>query len=230
MAQLLSGTTNAVSSPSSIKLSLATYPCILDRLPASVRDELTERWGAPEDDPSLSMAPSILPSIASRMLLSAFSRRAATILIRNPAITIPTWCHRTTIWRFYAWHRLEFAADAIIHLGKHGNLEWLPGKALGLSQSCWPEVAFGPVPLIYPFIVNDPGEGAQAKRRASAVIVDHLMPAMTRAEIHGGLAELETLIDEYYLAAGVEHETARLSSIRDYRDCRAGMVSIAISV
>ena len=95
-------------------------------------------------------------------------------------------------------------ADAVVHLGKHGNLEWLPGKALGLSDTCWPEVALGSTPLIYPFIVNDPGEGSQAKRRASAVIVDHLMPAMTRAEIHGPLAELETLIDEYYLAAGVD--------------------------
>src|SRR5690606_38572302 len=79
-----------------------------------------------------------------------------------------------------------------------------PGKALGLSRECWPEAVLGTVPLIYPFIVNDPGEGSQAKRRSSAVIVDHLMPAMTRAEIHGGLAELETLIDEYYLAAGVD--------------------------
>ena len=92
----------------------------------------------------------------------------------------------------------------MVHVGKHGNLEWLPGKALGLSETCWPEVALGPTPLIYPFIVNDPGEGAQAKRRASAVVVDHLMPAMTRAEIHGELAELETLVDEYYVAAGID--------------------------
>ena len=100
-----------------------------------------------------------------------------------------------------------FRADAVVHLGKHGNLEWLPGKALALSDECWPELCLGPTPLIYPFIVNDPGEGAQAKRRTSAVIVDHLMPAMTRAELHGPLAALETMIDEYALAAGVDRRS-----------------------
>jgi cobaltochelatase CobN len=105
---------------------------------------------------------------------------------------------------FYAWLREVFRADAIVHLGKHGNLEWLPGKALALSAECWPELCLGPTPLVYPFIVNDPGEGAQAKRRASAVIVDHLMPPLTRAELHGPLAALETLVDEYALAAGVD--------------------------
>ena len=70
-------------------------------------------------------------------------------------------------------------------MGKHGNLEWLPGKALALSAECCPEAVLGPLPLIYPFIVNDPGEGAQAKRRSAAVIVDHLMPPMARAESYG---------------------------------------------
>ena len=92
---------------------------------------------------------------------------------------------------FYAWLADEFRADAVIHLGKHGNLEWLPGKALALSAECLPEVALGPLPHLYPFIVNDPGEGTQAKRRAQAVIVDHLTPPMTRADSYGALAELE---------------------------------------
>jgi len=105
---------------------------------------------------------------------------------------------------FHGWLRDVFEADAIVHLGKHGNLEWLPGKALALSAECWPELCLGPVPLVYPFIVNDPGEGAQAKRRASAVVIDHLTPPMTRAELHGPLAALETMIDEYALAAGMD--------------------------
>ena len=80
----------------------------------------------------------------------------------------------------YRW--LADNCDAVVHLGKHGTLEWLPGKSLGLSASCYPEVALGPVPHFYPFIVNNPGEGAQAKRRAHATIVDHLIPAMTTAD------------------------------------------------
>ncbi|HYG89699.1 MAG TPA: cobaltochelatase subunit CobN [Azospirillum sp.] len=105
---------------------------------------------------------------------------------------------------FYAWLRLHFGAHAVIHFGKHGNLEWLPGKALALSEACFPEVALGPLPHLYPFIVNDPGEGTQAKRRASAVIVDHLTPPLTRAESYGPLRELEMLVDEYYEAASLD--------------------------
>jgi cobaltochelatase CobN len=88
---------------------------------------------------------------------------------------------------FYAWLRASFGAHAVIHMGKHGNLEWLPGKALALSETCYPEAALGPMPHVYPFIVNDPGEGTQAKRRAQAVIVDHLTPPLTRAESYGPL-------------------------------------------
>ncbi|MCY0611259.1 cobaltochelatase subunit CobN, partial [Klebsiella pneumoniae] len=77
-----------------------------------------------------------------------------------------------------------FGAHAVVHLGKHGNLEWLPGKTLGMSASCGPDAALGDLPLIYPFLVNDPGEGTQAKRRAHAVLVDHLIPPMARAETY----------------------------------------------
>ncbi|BAZ38730.1 cobaltochelatase [Calothrix sp. NIES-4101] len=101
---------------------------------------------------------------------------------------------------FYYWVREKFAADAIVHVGKHGNLEWLPGKSTALSNNCYPEVAFGAMPHLYPFIVNDPGEGSQAKRRAQAVILDHLTPPLTRAELYGSLHNLENLIDEYYEA------------------------------
>jgi cobaltochelatase CobN len=97
----------------------------------------------------------------------------------------------------YRWVQHHWGADAIVHLGKHGTLEWLPGKMLALSASCAPDAALGSLPLVYPFVVNDPGEGAQAKRRAHAVIVDHLVPPMMRAESYDELAELEALMDEY---------------------------------
>ena len=97
----------------------------------------------------------------------------------------------------YRWLEESFGADAAIHLGKHGTLEWLPGKGLGLSASCAPDAVLGELPLIYPFIVNDPGEGTQAKRRGHATIIDHLMPPMARADSYGELAKLEQLLDEY---------------------------------
>ena len=109
---------------------------------------------------------------------------------------------------FYLWLRHEFDLHAVVHLGKHGNLEWLPGKSTGLSADCLPDAVLGPLPHLYPFIVNDPGEGIQAKRRASAVIIDHLTPPMTRAELHDDLARLETLVDEYALAADLDPKRA----------------------
>jgi cobaltochelatase CobN len=114
---------------------------------------------------------------------------------------------------FYYWVRESFGADAVVHVGKHGNLEWLPGKSVALSSNCYPEVAFGALPHLYPFIVNDPGEGSQAKRRAQAVIIDHLTPPMTRAELYGSLQQLENLIDEYYEADSLD--PSRLPVIRD---------------
>lgn len=99
---------------------------------------------------------------------------------------------------FYRWLRSNWGADAIVHVGKHGTLEWLPGKSIGLSENCFPDAFLADLPLFYPFIINDPGEGAQAKRRAHAVVVDHLTPAMTSADSYGELALLTQLVDEYY--------------------------------
>ena len=114
---------------------------------------------------------------------------------------------------FYRWLQADFGAQAIAHIGKHGNLEWLPGKSVALSNACYPEVALAPLPHLYPFIVNDPGEGSQAKRRAHAVILDHLTPPLTRAELYGPLLQLEALVDEYYEAQTLD--PSRLSRIRD---------------
>jgi cobaltochelatase CobN len=114
---------------------------------------------------------------------------------------------------FYHWLRANFGANAIVHVGKHGNLEWLPGKSVALSENCYPEAVFGAMPHLYPFIVNDPGEGSQAKRRTQAVILDHLTPPMTRAELYGSLHQLEGLIDEYYEAQTLD--PLRMPVIRD---------------
>jgi cobaltochelatase CobN len=112
----------------------------------------------------------------------------------------------------YRWLDTGFGAHAVVHLGKHGNLEWLPGKTLGLSAGCATDAALGSLPLIYPFLVNDPGEGTQAKRRAHAVLVDHLIPPMARAETYGDIARLEQLLDEHATIAALD--PGKLPAIR----------------
>ena len=104
----------------------------------------------------------------------------------------------------YGWLRDHESIDALVHLGTHGTLEWLPGKALALSSECWPEAVLGPMPVIYPFIVNNPGEAAQAKRRLCAVTIGHLTPPLTAGGLHGAMAELEALVEEYAAADGLD--------------------------
>ncbi|TGG93872.1 cobaltochelatase subunit CobN [Natronospirillum operosum] len=185
-------------------LDLATYRHWFDQLPAENRAAVLRRWGEPEADPACRQG---------RLMLSGI-RLGETFVGIQPArgydIDLVTSYHDADLvpphnyLAFYFWLRHEYGIDAVIHVGKHGNLEWLPGKGTALSAQCWPDIILGPLPHFYPFIVNDPGEGAQAKRRAQAVIIDHLMPPMTRAESYGDLAELEGLVDEYYQAVGMD--------------------------
>ena len=199
----------------SVTLKLRSYLQYFDALPASVRQLVNERWGEPQRDPFY-----LTPS--DEFALPAFPC-GSTVVGLQPArgynIDPQSTYHDPDLvpphgyFAFYAWLRTAQDVHAVIHMGKHGNLEWLPGKALALSETCFPEAVFGPLPHLYPFIVNDPGEGTQAKRRAQAVIVDHLTPPLTRAETYGPLAELELLVDEYFEAAGVDPR--RLKVLRE---------------
>jgi cobaltochelatase CobN len=208
-------------------LPLDVYKQYFETLPWDVKNQITTRWGAPEDDPFLSVCEisppeASKPSKATSFKLSIHRFGNAVVALQpargyniDPTETYhsPDLVPPHNYLAFYFWLRHHWGAHAIVHMGKHGNLEWLPGKALALSQDCWPEVALGPTPHIYPFIVNDPGEGTQAKRRTSAVIVDHLTPPLTRAESYGPMRDLEALVDEYYEAAGLDPR--RLTYLRE---------------
>ena len=222
MQQIMAGPTNWLTDRAEKEggefLPLAIYKQHYDALPWELKEQITTRWGAPEDDPFI-ILPKILPPEASDPSTGAgfalsIHRFGNAVVGLQPARGYnidPTDTYHSpdlvpphNYLAFYFWLRHHWGADAIVHMGKHGNLEWLPGKAVALSETCWPEAVLGPTPHIYPFIVNDPGEGTQAKRRASAVIIDHLTPPLTRAESYGPLRDLEALVDEYYEAAGVD--------------------------
>ncbi len=214
---LMAGPTNAAVDAREIResMSLDDYIRFFDRLPKIIRDDVCARWGDPKDDPYF------LAEIADGGGFALPLARFGHVLVgiqpaRGYNIDPKQTYHAPDLvpphgyFAFYAYLREHCQADAVIHMGKHGNLEWLPGKAMALSQSCYPEAVLGAMPHLYPFIVNDPGEGTQAKRRTSAVIIDHLTPPLTRAESYGPLRDLEALVDEYYEAAGSDPRRLRL--------------------
>jgi cobaltochelatase CobN len=211
MDELAAGPTNATIVGREVRetLPLPDYELFFAGLPETVRRQIYERWGPPERDPffqpgNTECGAFAIPALRyGHVTVGVQPARGYNIdpvaSYHDPALVPPH-----GYFAFYAWLREAFGAHAIIHMGKHGNLEWLPGKAVALSEECFPEAALGPLPHLYPFIVNDPGEGTQAKRRAAAVIIDHLTPPLTRAETYGPLRDLEALVDEYYEAANVD--------------------------
>ncbi|MBB3566527.1 cobaltochelatase subunit CobN [Rhizobium sp. BK491] len=192
------------------RLSFSDYKDFFSSLPKQIQDEITVRWGKPEADPYALDNGFALPFARFGDVLVGIQPARGYNIDPKESYHSPDLVPPHGYLAFYAFLRRSFDAHAVIHMGKHGNLEWLPGKALALSESCYPEAILGPLPNLYPFIVNDPGEGTQAKRRTSAVIIDHLTPPLTRAESYGPLKDLEALVDEYYEASGGDPRRIRL--------------------
>ena len=210
MEQIMAGPTNWLTDRATrtggVLLPIADYMAHYQTLPYELRAQLEERWGAPESDPFFDPKDGGFKLSILRFGKVTLGLQPARGYNIDPVETYhsPDLIPPHNYLAFYFWIRHHQKAQATVHMGKHGNLEWLPGKALALSDSCLPEAILGPMPHVYPFIVNDPGEGTQAKRRAQAVIIDHLTPPLTRAETYGPLRDLEALVDEYYEAAGID--------------------------
>ena len=192
-----------------VRIPAADYLRWYGRLPAELRDAIEATWGPPPGELYVDRG----GDPRGELVLAALRAGNLVLLVQPPrgfgenpvAIyhdpAMPPSHHYLAAYR---WLEEGFGAHAVVHLGKHGTLEWLPGKNLGMSAACWADAVLGDLPLIYPFLVNDPGEGTQAKRRAHATIVDHLVPPMTRAETYGDLARLEQLLDEHASLAALD--------------------------
>ncbi|MCG5073281.1 cobaltochelatase subunit CobN [Paraburkholderia tagetis] len=214
MRTLTQGVTNDSGTralrPAWQSLALDAYRKRFSQLPVEAQNALIARWGAPEQDPTVRRGRFMIAGWRCGQVFVGIqpsrSRGDDSYANYHDADLVPPHAYLA----FYFWLRDTFGIDAIAHVGKHGNLEWLPGKSVALADTCWPDMVLGPLPHLYPFIVNDPGEGSQAKRRAQAVIVDHLMPPLTRAENYGPLQDLERQVDEYYEALMVDPRRAKL--------------------
>jgi cobaltochelatase CobN len=194
---------------------LAAYHAALARLPQSLRDDLHDAWGAPEDDPDATPDGFTFAATMRGQALVALQPERGTPAARDAEYHDLARVPRHAYVAFYLW--LRDRADALIHVGAHGTLEWLPGKSVALSDDCWPEALIGPLPVIYPFIVNDPGEAAQAKRRIGAVTLGHVPPPLKPSGTPGRLARLEALLDEFSNADGLDprRRDRLMSDIRD---------------
>ncbi|HYX93580.1 MAG TPA: cobaltochelatase subunit CobN, partial [Geodermatophilus sp.] len=199
-----------------VRIPAAQYRAFFDTLPADLREAVVSHWG---------QAPGSLfvDGSGDEQAIVFAALRAGNVVVmvqpprgfgENPIAIYhdpdlpPSHHYLAAYW----WLRSVFGAHALVHVGKHGNLEWLPGKTVGLSASCGPDAAIGDLPLVYPFLVNDPGEGSQAKRRAHATLVDHMVPPMARADSYGDIARLEQLLDEHANVAAMD--PAKLPAVR----------------
>ncbi|MFD3702290.1 cobaltochelatase subunit CobN [Nocardia sp. NPDC058658] len=202
-----------------IRIGATTYTRWFESLPEDLREAVVEAWGPPPGE--LYVDRSADPK--GEIVIAALRFGNVVLMVQPPrgfgenpvAIyhdpDLPPSHHYLAAYRWLSAPD-GFGADAMVHLGKHGNLEWLPGKTLGMSASCGTDAALGDLPLIYPFLVNDPGEGTQAKRRAHATLVDHLIPPMARAETYGDISRLEQLLDEHANISALD--PAKLPAIR----------------
>jgi cobaltochelatase CobN len=209
--------TQAQLSAAPARVPLADYLRHFEALPETLRADIRQHWGEPPgslyiDGTDIVLAGLLLGNVALMIQPPRGFGENPIAIYHDPHL--PPSHHYLAAYRWLAAPPSQggFGADAVVHLGKHGTLEWLPGKGLGNSAQCAPDAVLADLPLVYPFIVNDPGEGTQAKRRAHAVVVDHLIPPMARADTYGDMAKLEQLLDEYATLAALD--PAKIPTVR----------------
>ncbi|GAB3275462.1 cobaltochelatase subunit CobN [Parasphingorhabdus pacifica] len=200
-----------------VRIPAQRYNAWYATLPQELRTQVEQHWGPPPGEQFVDRS----QDSEGEIVLAAIRAGNVVLMVQPPrgfgenpiAIyhdpDLPPSHHYLAAYR---WLLDEFDAHAMVHLGKHGNLEWLPGKTAGMSAACSPDAALADLPLIYPFLVNDPGEGTQAKRRVHATLVDHLVPPMARAKSYGDIARLEQLLDEHANITAMD--PAKLPAIR----------------
>ncbi len=187
-----------------ISWPLTDYQTTLADLPDQLRTDLQTVWGKPEDDPTFTDGAFHFTALRRGKALIALQPERGTPELRDDDYHDLSRTPRHSYVAFYLWLRKGLGADALIHIGAHGTLEWLPGKSVALSADCWPEALIRDLPVIYPFIVNDPGEAAQAKRRIGAVTLGHIPPPLKESGTPDRMVRLESLLDEFSNADGLD--------------------------
>jgi cobaltochelatase CobN len=185
-------------------LSAVQYQALLEKLSAAAVTRLHATWGAPADDPDARDGIFCFRAQNFGNVLVALPPDRGRAAERRADYHDPSLPPRHALVAFGLWLQHVAKAHALVHMGAHGTLEWLPGKAVALTAECFPEIVAGALPVVYPFIVSNPGEAAQAKRRIAGVTIGHLPPPLTHGGLTGEARELERLVDEYAQAEGLD--------------------------
>jgi cobaltochelatase CobN len=195
---------DALGGADDVSIPVETYGGLLATLPSTVGEKIIAAWGAAHSDPDVQDGAFHFRTQQFGNIIVGLPPDRGRPNSRRADYHDPSLPPRHALLAFGLWLRHVANVDAIVHMGAHGTLEWLPGKAVALTESCFPEAVVGPVPVIYPFIVSNPGEAAQAKRRLAAVTLGHLPPPLVGADLSGDARELERLVDEYAQADGLD--------------------------
>ncbi len=186
------------------QLALSQYENLLTRLPSAAVTRLCEAWGDPANDPDMRDGAFRFRAKKFGNICVALPPDRGRAAERRADYHDPALPPRHALVAFGLWLQQAAKVDALVHMGAHGTLEWLPGKAIALTAECFPEIVTGALPVIYPFIVSNPGEAAQAKRRIAGVTIGHLPPPLAAGGPSGDAHELELLLDEYAQADGLD--------------------------
>ncbi|MBB3020722.1 cobaltochelatase CobN [Microvirga lupini] len=212
------------------EVPLATYRAWLETLPSEHRGAIDERWGSAQNDPALSHGAFRFRALRAGNVLVALQPDRGHGLDRKSSYHDPECPPSHGYLAFYCGLKALENIHALVHLGTHGTTEWLPGKAVALSTACWPRLVIGAIPVIYPFIVDDPGEAVPAKRRIGAVTIGHLTPQTSEAGLHGEAAALRELVEEFSSAQVLHPGRAELVAQEILERAQANGLSAACGV
>ena len=195
-------------------MGAAAYGGWSDALGAVPRECMCRDWGDPPGDIMSLDGKFIIPGVRNgNIYLGMEPERGkhakAKEMMHDPDISPPH-----SYLAYYRWVAQVFKTDLHVHVGTHGSAEWLPGKGNALSADCYPDIMMEDMPHLYIYVIDDPSEGIVAKRRKRSVLVDHLMPSLTRAETYGGLAELEGHLQSW-LFAKQTRQASKMEAIGD---------------
>lgn len=182
------------------KVETSVYEGWISKLPFQTQEAICRDWGRPPGTLFVADGKLLVPGVMDGNIFIGLQPprgllEKASELYHSTEVTVPH-----NYLAYYRWLKEVFGAHAIIHMGTHGTLEWLPGKGVGLSSACPPDAVLDAIPHLYPYVIGNPGEGMQAKRRSEAVIIDHLIPTLARGGSYGDLADLDSDLQGYFQA------------------------------